>query len=222
MSILLHIDTAVQTASVCLAENSKPVGLKINPTQKDHAAWLQVAIRDLLAEKHVTLQQVDAFGISAGPGSYTGLRVGMSTVKGLCYALQKPMIMVNTLQMMAAAAPKRDGALLCPMIDARRMEVFTAVYQPSLKEVVASTNLILDENSFSNLLENHTIRFFGNGSVKFRSVIKSPNAVFEDVEATAENMTDLAYQQFLKQNFADLAYSEPFYGKDFHSFTKKH
>jgi tRNA threonylcarbamoyladenosine biosynthesis protein TsaB len=222
VSILLHIDTAVQTASVCLAEDNTPVGLKINPTQKDHAAWLQVAIRDLLAEKHMTLQQVDAFGISAGPGSYTGLRVGMATVKGLCYALHKPLIMVNTLQMMASAAPIMEGALLCPMIDARRMEVFTAVYNSSLDEVMAPTNLILDENSFNNLLDSHTILFFGNGSVKFQPVVKSPNAVFEKVETSAQNMAKLAFQLFLKQIFADIAYSEPYYGKDFHSFTQKH
>ena len=221
MSILLHIDTAVQSASVCLAEDDRSIGLKINPTQKDHAAWLHVAIRDLLAEKHITLQQVDAFCISAGPGSYTGLRVGMATVKGLCYALHKPLIMVNTLQMMASAAPKQDGPLLCPMIDARRMEVFTAVYNPTLEEILPPANTILDQNSFHNLLEQYTIRFFGNGSAKFKAVLHSPIAIFEEVVATAENMAGLGYEQFLKGNFADLAYSEPFYGKDFHSPAKK-
>jgi tRNA threonylcarbamoyladenosine biosynthesis protein TsaB len=217
VSIILNIDTAVQSASVCLAENGNVIGLKINPTQKDHAAWLQIAIKELLEEKKRTFQEVSAIAVSAGPGSYTGLRVGMASAKGLCYALQVPLITINTLQMMAAAGRDLSSSLLCPMIDARRMEVFTAVFDTNLVEILPTSNLILEENSFKDLLEQHTITFFGNGSTKFKGITKSPNARFEEVNATAEHMVFLSFDRYTRSQFADLAYSEPFYGKDFYS-----
>jgi len=220
VSFILNIDTAVQSASVCISDNARVLGMKLNPSQKDHAAWLHLAVRELLSEQGLTLQQLNAVAISAGPGSYTGLRVGMATAKGLCYALNVPLIKINTLQMMAAAADKEVAELLCPMIDARRMEVFTAVFDQNLKEVSPSTNLILDESSFAPLLEKFTVSFFGNGSTKFKSLAKHTNAGFQTVEATAQHMAGLSSLKFDLRDFADLAYSEPFYGKDFHSATK--
>jgi len=220
VSFILNIDTAVQSASICLAIDERPVGIKINPSQKDHASWLHIAIKELLTEQNVSLQQLDAIAISAGPGSYTGLRVGMATAKGLCYVLKIPLLMVNTLQMMAAAAQNEPADLLCPMIDARRMEVFTAIFDRDLKEIRASTNLILDENSFMDVADEGTIVFFGNGSIKFQAITKHPRAIFRAIETSAQHMASLSYQQFLKQEFADLAYSEPYYGKDFHSSVK--
>lgn len=217
MSYILNIDTAVQTASVCLAENDKSIGIKINPSQKDHAAWLHVAIEDLLKEKGLALSQLNAIAVSSGPGSYTGLRVSMAAAKGLCYALQIPLITINTLQMMAAAAVNDTTDLLCPMIDARRMEVFVAVFDSSLHEVLPSTNIIITETSFQDLLEKHKIRFFGNGSKKFQLISKNTNGVFEVIDATAENMVKLAFQKLKEQAFADLAYAEPFYGKEFYT-----
>jgi tRNA threonylcarbamoyladenosine biosynthesis protein TsaB len=222
VSLILNIDTAVQSASVCLAENEQLRSIKVNPSQKDHAAWLHVAIKDLLIERDRKLQQLDAIAISAGPGSYTGLRVGMATAKGLCYALNIPLIMINTLQMMAAAAREQPCELLCPMIDARRMEVFTAIFNHELKEILPTANLVLDGHSFKDLADKHSICFFGNGSTKFQSIIKSPQAVFSDVHATAADMVVLSYQKFKNIAFADLANAEPHYGKDFHSnFMKK-
>src|SRR5206468_9976016 len=158
-----------------------------------------------------------AISISMGPGSYTGLRVGMAAAKGLCFALDIPLITINTLKLMASAA--KDGAkhLLCPMIDARRMEVFTAVYDQELREVAAPSNLVLTENSFQSLLERHPIVFFGNGSPKFRQLTKNSQAFFKESRFTAANMVDLAYSSFLSGEFANLAYSEPFYGKEFYS-----
>jgi tRNA threonylcarbamoyladenosine biosynthesis protein TsaB len=220
VSFILNIDTAVQSASVCISKDDKVLGMKLNPSQKDHAAWLHLAIKELLSEQQLSLQQIDAIAISAGPGSYTGLRVGMSTAKGLCYALNIPLIKINTLQMMAAAAKKDSAELLCPMIDARRMEVFTAVFDHNLQEVLPSTNLILDEGSLKHLLDQLTICFFGNGSTKFQSITKHPNASFKTIEATAQDMAELSYHRFSLREFADVAYSEPFYGKDFHSPTK--
>lgn len=220
MSIILNIDTAVETSSVCLAKNDKALGVKINPSQKDSAAWLHVAIKSLMEEQNLALHQLDAIAVSEGPGSYTGLRVGMSTAKGLCYVTQKPLIAINTLQMMAVAAQDEPADLLCPMIDARRMEVFTAIFDHQLNYILPTTNLILNENSFYDLLKDHTISFFGNGSPKFRQLTNHPNAIFKTLEISALLMISLSNGKFIKQNFANLAYSQPFYGKNFHSSPK--
>lgn len=217
MSLILNIDTAVQTASVCLANKNVFLATKINPVQNDSAAWLQPAIAILIKEQGLVLNDIDAVAVSAGPGSYTGLRVGMASAKGVCYALQKPLLLVNTLQMMAAGALNDDEQLLCPMIDARRMEVFTAIYKNDLTELVAPHNCILSDNSFAELIELQKVVFFGNGSEKFKGLISHPNAIFKQIEATAEQMVLLSYRSFLKQEFADLAYSEPSYGKEFYS-----
>jgi tRNA threonylcarbamoyladenosine biosynthesis protein TsaB len=217
VSYILNIDTAVVTASLCLAKDDAVMKLKINPSQKDHASWLHVAIKEMMEEAGISLQELDAIAVSSGPGSYTGLRVSMATAKGLCYALQKPLITVGTLKMMAVAAREASTDLLCPMIDARRMEVFTAVYDHSLSEILSPVNIILEKESFKELLEKHSILFFGNGSEKFRSLISHPNASFKNLEATAEHMTGLSFSQFKNKEFADLAYTEPYYGKAFYT-----
>lgn len=217
MSFILNIDTAVTTASVCLSHNEKAVAIKINPYQKDSASWLHVAVKELIEEQHIKLSQLDAVSISAGPGSYTGLRVGLAAAKGFCYALQKPLLTINTLKMMAAAAQSAYSGLLCPMIDARRMEVFTAVYTATLDEVMPACNKILDEHAYENILNKQAIAFFGNGSNKFKSFIKHPNALFLNIEATAKHMAALALKKLKNKDFADLFYTEPFYGKDFYS-----
>lgn len=219
--IILNIDTALETSSVCLSENNKSSGVKINPSQKDSAAWIHVAINELLEEKNLSFEQIDAIAVSEGPGSYTGLRVGMATAKGLCYALQKPLITINTLKVMAAAGKKISSYLLCPMIDARRMEVFTAVFDQQLNLVLPYSNLVLTENTFEDLLEKHQVVFFGNGSLKFQSITKKPNSIFEKIEVTAEDMISLSAELFSKNDFADLAYSQPFYGKEFYSPSKQ-
>ncbi len=222
MSLILHIDTAVQSASVCLSESEDTIATKVNPSEKESASWLHVAIQDILQENHCLPRQLSAIAVSAGPGSYTGLRVGMATAKGLCYALSLPLITINTLQMMAAAVKKPSTNLLCPMIDARRMEVFTALYDLPLNEVMLPTNLILDKTSFQDWLEKNTITFFGNGSEKAANIITHHNALFVPVTATACDMVSLAAKKIEAGQYADLAYSEPFYGKDFHSpFSKK-
>jgi tRNA threonylcarbamoyladenosine biosynthesis protein TsaB len=221
VSIILNIDTAIQASSICLAENDRPVSAKINPSQKDSAAWLHVAIKEILSETHFNFQQLDAIAVSEGPGSYTGLRVGMATAKGLCYVLNKPLITTNTLQIMAFAARGKHSGLLCPMIDARRMEVFTAVFDRELNPVVSPTNLIVNENSFNGLLQKNQILFCGNGAHKFQQIVKHSNALFAFIEFDASMMANLSYKSFLKGEFADLAYSQPFYGKDFHSAVKQ-
>jgi tRNA threonylcarbamoyladenosine biosynthesis protein TsaB len=191
--------------------------MAINPSQKDHAAWLQPAISGLLKQQDLSLHDLDAIAVSAGPGSYTGLRVGMATVKGLCYPLNKPLILISTLQMMAAGAADHSSALLCPMIDARRMEVFTAVYTQSLAQIIAPHNCILTNETFANLLSTDEIVFFGNGSSKFEPLVSNSNAIFKQIETTAEQMAQLSYNSFKNEQFANLAYCEPFYGKEFYS-----
>ncbi len=222
MALLLNIDTAVKAPSVCLSNDTKVLGELSNPSERESAAWLHVAIQDLLKQNSFQLEQLNAIAICSGPGSYTGLRVGMAAAKGLCYALNIPLITINTLQVMAASAITCATELLCPMIDARRMEVFTAVFDRQLQEVMPSTNLILEQDSLAVWLEEHTITLFGNGSEKARPVIIHPNAFFASVTTSAADMAALSTNKFVSRQFADLAYEEPFYGKDFHSsFPKK-
>lgn len=221
MNWILNIDTAVQSASVCLAANDEAVGIAINPSPKDQAAWLHMAIQQLLQQKNISLQQLNAIAISAGPGSYTGLRVGIAAAKGLCYALQIPLITISTLKMMAVAAMAEPTDWLCPMIDARRMEAFTAIYDKQLNEIIPPHNIILTEESFTEFLKKHTITFFGNGSNKFQTICRHPNAVFKQIETTAIHLTTLSYSCFQQKQFADLAYCEPYYGKAFYSPTPK-
>jgi tRNA threonylcarbamoyladenosine biosynthesis protein TsaB len=217
VSVLLHIETAVEGASLCLSQGDKILGYSENPSQKDSAAWVQPGIQQLVKEQGLQLRELSAVSVSAGPGSYTGLRVGMSSAKGLCYALGIPLITISTLKMMAVAALAEEADLLCPLIDARRMEVFTAVYDKELREVVPPHNRILDPESFAGLLQQHRVCFFGNGSEKFQPLVRSPRALFASIRANATHLVPLALQLFENKAFADLAYSEPYYGKEFFS-----
>lgn len=221
MSFILSIDTAVTEASVCLSNDTEVSALKANNQTNESASWLHTAIQQLLHEAGVSINQLAAVAVSAGPGSYTGLRVGMAAAKGLCYALQIPLITINTLHMMASAAKDEPTDLLCPMIDARRMEVFTGLYTHTLQEVQPAHALVLQPDSFSNALQHSTITFFGNGSEKFQTLIQHPNAFFKAITANAAQMAVLASDSFQQKKFADLAYSEPFYGKEFFSPARR-
>lgn len=220
MNLILNIDTALETASICLAQNGQPIAFSSNHSQKDHASWLHPAINKLFTAQKIAIDDVTSIAVSEGPGSYTGLRVGMSTAKGLCYALNKPLITVSTLKMMAFAARNEPTELIAPMIDARRMEVFTAIYSRSLTEIIHPKNIILDENSFDNLILKHTICFFGSGSEKFKVLVSHKNAIFREIDTNATHMAELSNEREIQKNYADLAYSEPFYGKEFHSTVK--
>ena len=217
MALLLNIDTSVETASVCLSDNSEQLRLAINDNQKDHAAWLHTAIHDVLRSEHVDISNINALAISIGPGSYTGLRIGLATAKGLCYALKIPLICINTLQMMAHAVKDMGTEWICPLIDARRMEVFTAVYNNSLEELIKPFAMVIVKESFADLLSSHPVIFCGNGSKKLQSVLSHPHATFSDRIATAADLPDLAHKYFLEKKFADLAYVEPLYLKEFYS-----
>lgn len=215
MSLILHIETAVEGASVCLARDQQLIAFNENKEIKDSASWLHPAIQALFHDNAIPLQQLQAIAVSAGPGSYTGLRVGMATAKGLCYALQLPLITLGTLEIMAAAAKHVATELLCPMIDARRMEVFTGIYNKDREAVIAPHNRILEAASFADILEKYSITFFGNGSTKWQSLTTAPNAHFEDIAFSAKDMIELAATHYNLNAFTDLAYSEPLYIKEF-------
>src|SRR2546423_5943119 len=136
MAFILNIDTALEEACISLAENDRIIKYAINDNQKDHATWLQPAIKNLFEESGIKTDQLHAVGVSNGPGSYTGLRVGLSTAKGLCYALKIPLITICSLEVIAFSAKREATELICPMIDARRMEIFTAVYDKTLAQIV--------------------------------------------------------------------------------------
>lgn len=217
MAIILNIDTAVETASVCLSDDAEVIRQAINENQKDHAAWLHTAIGNLINDAQLQLNDINAVAISIGPGSYTGLRIGLAAAKGFCYALNIPLIAINTLEMMANAVIKEQGEFICPLIDARRMEVFTATYNKSLQEITKPFALIVDKNSFADLLSSGKVIFCGNGSKKLQTILHHDNAFYSNIAATATDLAHLASICFRDNKFADLAYTEPYYLKEFYS-----
>lgn len=229
--MILNIDTATEQASVCLSQDGNVIRTLLNDSQKDHAAWIQVAINTLLQKEGYTMQQIQAVAVTQGPGSYTGLRVGMASAKGICFALQIPLITINTLEVMAFGAINQWRSLagnmklplcFCPMIDARRMEVFTAVYNEALEEIISPKAMILDELSFQPELHDRSLICFGNGSFKWKNVSRYPNVLFIDEKIDiAKSLAKLASSLYLEKNFANLAYAEPVYLKEFYTYIKK-
>ncbi len=220
MAIILNIDTATEIAIVSLSENEKVLATAINTNQKDHASFLQPAIKNLLFQVNILIEKLNAIAVTAGPGSYSGLRVGMASAKGLCYALNIPMIAINTLEVMALSSINQNKqALYCPMIDARRMEVFTAVYDDSLKEILQPCAMIINKDSFKDLLQKHTIYFFGSGSIKLKDILQDQHAIFLNKEITPDAMACLSYKKFINNNFENIASLTPLYLKDFHTFS---
>jgi tRNA threonylcarbamoyladenosine biosynthesis protein TsaB len=223
MALILNIDTALDTASVCLAQDDLILHQAKNENQKDHATWLHTAIADLLQKEGLTPKDLEAIAVSIGPGSYTGLRVGLASAKGLCYALKIPLITVNTLKLIAFTAQKEaeTADFICSMIDARRMEVFTALYDKELIEKEPPSAMLIDESSFSELLRNKKIIFCGNGSKKLQKIISNSNATFSEIVAGASDLAHLSYNCFRNTEFADLAYTDPLYIKEFYSPTTR-
>lgn len=225
MALILNLETATTVCSVALGLDGKLIASKELNGDYSHAENLTLFIEDVMQQAGRKLSELDALAISKGPGSYTGLRIGVSAAKGLCYSLDKPLIAINTLQAMAAkaiAANKMD-ALYCPMIDARRMEVYCALFDNTGNEVLSTAAEIIDENSFSQQLANHSIYFFGDGAAKCEAVLsKNKNAHFiKELFPSATSLCALSEEAFKNKKFEDVAYFEPFYLKDFVAGKKK-
>lgn len=224
MAWILHIDTALSRAIVGLSKDGQPVTALFNERQHDHAAFVQPAVQQVLEKAGITLHDLAAVGVIAGPGSYTGLRVGMASAKGICYALGIPLLTVSTLEVMAAAAiahfPGYD--VYCPMIDARRNEVYTAQYDADGREIDKPQALILAGSSFEQALTRKKVLFTGNGAIKWKEMIHpSANAFFEQVDYNGAQLAVIFLNSFKNREFCDLAYTNPLYLKDFHFATNK-
>lgn len=219
MALILHIETASPVCSVALSRGGRLLSVKESAEDKSHARRLTLFISDVLAENGLTVSDLDAISLSLGPGSYTGLRIGTSVAKGLAYGSGKPLIGISTLQALAvqlAMLQPLTGALLCPMLDARRMEVYAAVYTPELVEIHPVEAVVIEPGSFSGILDRQPVWFFGNGSNKAKEVITHPNARFADgIQLSAACQGLLAEEAFKRKDFLNTAYFEPHYLKEF-------
>lgn len=217
MSLILHLETATGICSVAISNNNELLRFKSVSDGYKHAENLFKLIDEVLIESHCAYHNLDAVAISAGPGSYTGLRIGVSAAKGICYGLGIPLIAVPTLKILAqrfvSKHPEFKGIII-PMIDARRMEVYTATFDAEGNQVVDDKPLILNENSFQEELQNSEVAFLGDGSEKLRPLIEnSKNASFFEIELNAKGMISYAHEAYNAKEFADLAYFEPRYLK---------
>ena len=227
MSCILHIETSTNICSVALSQDGECIFNKENKDGPSHATILAPYVEAALsfADNHAI--PLDAVSISQGPGSYTGLRIGTSTAKGICYGRNIPLIALPTLQIMCVPIllyhdEIPEDALFCPMIDARRMEVYAAIYDRGLNIIRETQADIVENDSYHELLEQHPIFFFGNGANKCKDIIDHPNAHFlNDIHPLAKYMFPLAEQAIAKANYADVAYFEPYYLKEFVASTPK-
>lgn len=218
--LILSLDTSTTACSVALHRDGVLLGCYELFTERTSAAMLTTLIRNLVEQTGYALNQVDAIAVAKGPGSYTGLRIGVSTAKGLCFALDKPLLAINTLTAMTEQIRPYFSAdyLLCPMIDARRMEVYCAVHNPEGQELQSTSAQIIDENSFREWLAQGPVVFFGDGATKCRTLLgEQANAFFPDasVVPSARTVGQLAALAYLRGEFENLTNFEPFYLKDF-------
>lgn len=222
MSYILNIETATKNCSVSIAKNGKTIALKeLNNGAYSHAEKLHEFIEEVLIHTGIDINDLNAIAVSKGPGSYTGLRIGVSAAKGLCFALNIPLIAINTLDSLARAISTSEGFIV-PLLDARRMEVYSCVYNEkneSCREVRAE---VIDENSFETYLSKSKVYFLGDGAEKCKEFITSENAEFiNDKFPSAAEMGMLSYLKYKKNDIEDVAYFEPFYLKDFVATTAK-
>ncbi len=224
MSKFLLIESGTNVCSVAISADGKVIGLKESADEKAHASQLTQFIDQLTKETGISISQLDAIVVSKGPGSYTGLRIGVSAAKGICYAAEKPLISISSLDSMVYGASELYKSMIeknsidfyCPMIDARRMEVYTALYDKTFSKIRETEAQVVDETTFSDVLENKKILFFGNGAIKCRETINHSNAFFVDnFYPSAQFMISLAIKAAIDKTFEDIAYFEPYYLKDF-------
>ena len=222
MAYILNIETSTTNCSVALSQNGSVVAHKEdNSLEYSHAERLHVYIDEVLQSAKVSIDQIDAIAISKGPGSYTGLRIGVSAAKGLCYALDMPLISVPTLEALAHQVDAPKGAVVA-MLDARRQEVYSAIFDNHFSELRATEAEVLTPESYQELLESSPVYFIGNGVAKTKALIAHKNAYFiEDKLPSAQQMCALSFEKYKAKNFEDVAYFEPFYLKDFIAIPSK-
>ena len=224
--MILCLETSTAVCSVALVENGKVIALRESLDGQNHAEKITIFIDEVMKEANVSYRDLDAVATSMGPGSYTGLRIGVSTAKGLCYAIEKPLIAIDTLAAMAwgfrdAETQRRRDAestdILCPMIDARRMEVYSAFFNEKLERISETNAIVIDENSFMEMKQNSHLYLFGDGADKLASLFENDEniTVVEKFHCSAAYMAELADKAFKNNDFVDTAYFEPFYLKNF-------
>ncbi len=223
--MILCLETSTAVCSVSLVDNGNVIALRESLDGQNHAEKITIFIDEVMKEAGVAYKDLDAIATSMGPGSYTGLRIGVSTAKGLCYAMEKPLIAIDTLAAMAhgfvsnqlSAFSFQLSTILCPMIDARRMEVYTAFFNEKLERTSETEALVIDENSFMELKQNNHLYLFGDGADKLASLFENENniTVVEKFHCSAAYMAKLADEAFKNKQFVDVAYFEPFYLKNF-------
>ncbi len=217
---ILNIETSTKNCSVSIAQNGKTIALKeVAEESFSHSEKLHVFIDNLLKENQITYKDLNAVALSGGPGSYTGLRIGTSTAKGLCFALDIPLIAVDTLLVLAKQV--NEDSLIIPMIDARRMEVYTAIFDATHNPATPVQALVIDENSFAEISEKAVL--IGDGAAKCKEVLNRENFIFLDEirYPSAREMSEISFDKFQKKEFEDIAYFEPFYLKEFYTGAKK-
>ena len=225
MSRILCVDTSSFICSVSVFENLSLISSNSTEVEKSHSKLLIQLIDQSLKDAKIKINEVDAFAVSMGPGSYTGLRIGVSTIKGLCYSLEKPLISINTLEILSKSALNHinnyNDFFICPMIDARRMEVFIKMLDNDFNEVEKDKALILDDKSFNDIGGGKSIYFFGDGSNKFQKITNNKNFHFIDnIISSSKYMGELANIKYENNQFENLTTFEPFYIKDFFIVNK--
>ncbi|MDR1130069.1 MAG: tRNA (adenosine(37)-N6)-threonylcarbamoyltransferase complex dimerization subunit type 1 TsaB [Prevotellaceae bacterium] len=223
--IILGIETGGDNCSVVLSKGCEIIALK-EKAGREHSKYLSVFIDDVVRDSGLSYSDIDAVAVGKGPGSYTGLRIGVGTAKGICYGVGKPLIAINSLLSLVSTcrnvlSPASSSLVYCPLIDARRLEVYTALFDMSLHQLSDTEAMIISENSFAEILSTQKVCFFGSGAKKCKEIIKSPNAIFADIENSASGLVYPAVEAFNNSQFEDAAYFEPFYLKDFVVTEKK-
>jgi tRNA threonylcarbamoyladenosine biosynthesis protein TsaB len=228
MILILNIETSADYCSVSLADTGKIIDTLIEKEERSHASLLAVSIEKLIKRNNLSIQNLNAVAISQGPGSYTGLRIGTSTAKGICYGLNIPLIAIDTLKAMSWGAKQKLNNIeseneiqLCPMLDARRMEIYTALYDFNLNTISEARPVILDEETVQEFDSNSFV-FFGSGIEKFKTLVNiDENRFINELVPTSDYLAELSFSAFQNQEFVDTAYFEPFYLKEFVATTPK-
>ncbi len=223
--MILCLETATPSCSVALVHNGEVLACEEDPKGQNHSEKITLFIDSVMKKAGISYDQLDAVAVSMGPGSYTGLRIGVSTAKGICYAVSKPLIAVETLEAMAyggkvvisSERSERRNLLLIPAIDARRMEVYAAIFDENVNKIKDTEAVIIDGNSFADLKKDHHIYLFGDGADKCAEIFANDDkiTVIKDFYCSAKYMNTIAQQKFNNSEFVDVAYFEPFYLKDF-------